>query len=301
MSPIGHVTDATDSTGDTDGSSNLLAATGIDRLLLLNENNHVTRNDGVIRHRTFICSHGRTYESNSSRNTATKKLNCPFSINVSCPKNKNPEGLVSINKINEDHNHPLNRSIIEFKESKKFTMEMIEDIKFMTIHCKFGATSQRKFLKGKFPSHLIFLKDLYATIKKFHPNSKSLSNDAAQISNWLDNKKEKDFRWVVIRGWDDDNTLTYLFWMTPVQVENWVRYSDCVINDTTHKTNRYSMALSLVVGFNNDRCNVLLAQALLLDESFKSHVWMFTQLMKLTGMQLIVIITDSDPAIDAAI
>ncbi|PKB92501.1 hypothetical protein RhiirA5_387703, partial [Rhizophagus irregularis] len=52
----------------------------------------VTRDDGVIRRRTFICSHGRTYESNSSRNTATKKLNCPFSINVSCPKNKNPEG-----------------------------------------------------------------------------------------------------------------------------------------------------------------------------------------------------------------
>ncbi|CAB5368994.1 unnamed protein product [Rhizophagus irregularis] len=115
-------------------------------------------------------------------------------------KNKNPEGLVSINKINEDHNHPLNRLIIEFKESKKFTMEMIEDIKFMTIHCKFDATSQQKFLEGKFPSHPIFLKDLYATIKKFHSNSKSLSNDAAQISNWLDNEKEKDFRWVVIWG-----------------------------------------------------------------------------------------------------
>ncbi|CAB4408706.1 unnamed protein product [Rhizophagus irregularis] len=253
-------TDATDSTGDTDRSSNLLAAAGIDRSLLLNKNSdsalfsgkkftswdecemflnewakqqgfhlikdRITRDDGVIRRRTFICSHGRTYESNSSRNTATKKLNCPFSINVSCPKNKNPEGLVSINKINEDHNHPLNRSIIEFEESKKFTMEMIEDIKFMTIHCKFGATSQRKFLEGKFPSHPIFSKDLYATIKKFRPNSKSLSNDAAQISNWLDNEKEKDSRWVVVRGWDDDNTLTYLFWMTPVQVENWMKVSN---------------------------------------------------------------------------
>jgi hypothetical protein len=47
--------------------------------------------------------------------------------------------------------------------------------------------------------------------------------------------------------------------MTPIQVENWIRYSDCVINDVTHKTNRYGMALSLIVGFNNDRHNVLLA------------------------------------------
>ncbi|CAB4374883.1 unnamed protein product [Rhizophagus irregularis] len=109
-----------DSTGDTDGSLNLLAAAGIDRLLLLNENSgsalfsgkkftswdecemflnewtkqqgfhlikdYVTRDDGIICRRIFIYSHGRTYESNSSRNTATKKLNCPFSINVSCPK-----------------------------------------------------------------------------------------------------------------------------------------------------------------------------------------------------------------------
>ena len=89
--------------------------------------------------------------------------------------------------------------------------------------------------------------------------------------------------------------------MTPTQVENWIRYSDCVINDVTHKTNRYNMALLLIVGFNNDRRNILLAQALLVDESLESHAWMFTQLTKFTGIQPVVIITDSDPAVDAAI
>ena len=261
----------------------------------------VTRNEGVIHRRTFICSHSRTYESHSTKDTATKKLNCPFSINISCPKNKNPEGFVTINKINETHNHPLNRQLIEFEEAKKFTPEMIEDVKFMTIYCKFGATAQRKFLEGKFPSHPIYSKDLYAVIQKFRPSAKSLSNDAAQVSNWLDQEKEKDSRWVVVRGWDDDNTLTYLFWMTPIQVENWIHYSDCVINDVTHKTNRYGMALSLIVGFNNNRRNILLAQALLIDESLESHVWMFTQLTKSTGLQPLVIITDADPAVDAAI
>ena len=185
----------------------------------------VTRNGDVIRRRTFICAHSRNYESNSTKNTTTKKINCPFSVNVSCPKEKNPECLVCINKINENHNHPLNRLMIEFEEAKKFTEEMLEDIKFMTTHCKFGATSQRKFLEGKFPSHPVYSKDLYAAIKKFRPNSKTLSNDAAQISNWLDQEKEKDSRWVVVRGWDDDNTLTHLLWMTPMQVENWIRYS----------------------------------------------------------------------------
>lgn len=197
----------------------------------------VTREAGVVRRRTLICAHSRTYEPHSTKDTTTKKLNCPFFVNISYPKSRNPNGFVFVNKINEHHNHPLNQAMIEFEDRKKFTPEMMDDIKFMTIHCKFGATSQRKFLEGKFPLHPIYSKDLYAAINKFRPTSKSLSNDAAQISNWLDLKKEMDSIWIVIRGWDNDNTLTYLFWMTPSQVENWTRYSDCVINDVTHKTN----------------------------------------------------------------
>lgn len=261
----------------------------------------VHRDGGVIRRRTYICSHGRTYESNSIKDTATRKIGCPFIINASCPKLKNPEDFVIINKIVNQHNHPLNVSMIEFEDSKKFTDLMLEDIKFMTVSCKFGATAQRKFLEGKYPTHPVYSRELYNAIQKFRPTKNSLSNDAADISNWLDGQKEVDSRWVIYRGWDEDNTLTHLLWMTPSQVENWVRYSDCVINDVTHKTNRYGMALSLIVGFNNDRRNLLLAQGLLIDESLDSHNWMFSNIVKATGIRPVVIITDSDPAVDAAI
>ncbi|GBB96795.1 hypothetical protein RclHR1_28360003 [Rhizophagus clarus] len=87
------------------------------------------------------------------------------------------------------------------------------------------------------------------------------------MSDWLDQQKEKDSRWIVAREWDDDNALTHLLWMTPEQVENWIQFSDCVLNDVTHKTNRYRMALSLLVGFDQNCQNILLAQALLADES----------------------------------
>ncbi|CAB5203016.1 unnamed protein product [Rhizophagus irregularis] len=50
----------------------------------------------------------------------------------------------------EQHNHPLDVSIVEFEDSRKFTDSMIEDIKFMTVSCKFGATAQRKFLERKY-------------------------------------------------------------------------------------------------------------------------------------------------------
>ncbi|CAB4483214.1 unnamed protein product [Rhizophagus irregularis] len=77
-----------------------------------------------------------------------------------------------------------------------------------------GATAQRRYLEGKYPSQPIYSQDLYATIKKFQPTAKSLSNDAAQMSDWLDEQKERDSRWIIARGWDDDNTLTHLLWMT---------------------------------------------------------------------------------------
>ncbi|CAG8667944.1 2359_t:CDS:2, partial [Ambispora gerdemannii] len=261
----------------------------------------VYREEGVIRRRTFICVHSRSYDSNSNKDTSSKRTRCPFLVNTSCPKVKNPETLVFINKVVDKHNHALNKAIIEFEESRKFTSEMMENIKFMTVSCKFGTTAQRKFLESKFPSHPIHSKDLYAAINKFRPTQKSLSNDAAQISNWLDQQKELDSRWFVVRGWDDDNALTHLLWMTPEQIENWIQYSDCVLNDITHKTNRYGMALSLFVGFNNDRRNILLAQGLLADESLESHIWMFSQIIKATGVHPGVILTDADPAVDSAI
>jgi hypothetical protein len=102
--------------------------------------NCVTCEAGIICRRTFICAYNHTYELHSTKDTTMKKLNCPFFINISYPKSRNPNGFVFINKINEHHNHPLNQKMIEFEDRKKFTSEIMDNIKFMIIHCKFGAT-----------------------------------------------------------------------------------------------------------------------------------------------------------------
>ena len=82
-------------------------------------------------------------------------------------KVKNPEEFVIINKIVDQHNHPLNTSMIEFEDSKKFTDSMIDDIKFMTVSCKFRVTAQRKFLESKYPTHPVYSRELYNAIQKF--------------------------------------------------------------------------------------------------------------------------------------
>ena len=92
----------------------------------------------------------------------------------------------------DNHNHNLRIDSILFEQNKRFNKEMMEDVQFLTQHCKMGVTAQRRYLEGKYPSHPIYSEDLYNAIKKFRPSAKSLSNDAALMLNWLDQQKEKD-------------------------------------------------------------------------------------------------------------
>ena len=61
------------------------------------------------------------------------------------------------------------------------------------------------------------------------------------------------------------------------------------------------MALSLFVGFDRNMKNVIFAQSLIIDESKQSHSWLFGRIAEATGIHPTVIITDADPAVDAAV
>ncbi|CAB5216084.1 unnamed protein product [Rhizophagus irregularis] len=139
-------------------------------MILSNKNHHTLLYSGRKFESWEACENFiiiRTYESNSTRDTITKKISYPFVINTSCPKLKNLEKYVIINKIVEQHNHSLDVSIVEFEDSRKFTDSMIEDIKFMTVSCKFGVTAQRKFLEWKYPTHPLYSQELHNTIQRF--------------------------------------------------------------------------------------------------------------------------------------
>ncbi|CAG8596129.1 2376_t:CDS:2, partial [Cetraspora pellucida] len=105
----------------------------------------------IIRKCTYLYDHAHSYNSKSKKDTVTKKINCPFLINTSCLKSNNPAFHVYINKIVYDHNHLLSIELISFEESKKFTSEILKDIKFLTTHCKFEATVQYRFLEALLP------------------------------------------------------------------------------------------------------------------------------------------------------
>src|SRR5437763_15544304 len=105
----------------------------------------VVKEGDTIRRRLYICEHGKKYTSKSNKNTSTKKILCQWHINASYPKENNSDSAIFINIIVNEHNHDLNIEAVAFKEDKRFSDKMMNDIQFLTQHCKLGATTQRKY------------------------------------------------------------------------------------------------------------------------------------------------------------
>ena len=83
--------------------------------------------------------------------------------------------------------------------------------------------------------------------------------------------------------------------------ELWPQFFDVVIHDNTAKTNRYEMALSLFVGIDHNYKTRILAQALTKYETQADYDWILRCTLEVTNIQPIVLFTDGDPAMIAAI
>ncbi|CAB4425841.1 unnamed protein product [Rhizophagus irregularis] len=162
---------------------------------------------GQVHKRTLICEFGGKYKSKkkdeaklkgTQRNTKTKKLGCPWHINLTFPENATQ---ISVTTFINQHNHSLIPKTQEF------------------------ATKYRSF--------------------------------------------------------NNDNRLTRLLWISPDQVELWLKYHDVVINDNTTRTNQYQLPLAS-------------------DETLDTHVWILKCIRRATEQPPIVMFTDADPALDAA-
>ncbi|CAB5396141.1 unnamed protein product [Rhizophagus irregularis] len=104
----------------------------------------------------------------------------------------------------------------------------MKEIEFLTIKCRMGAATQRQYLEAKFPGQIIYDNDLYKAIQHFHLQNKDNSNDAAKLYTKLFELSQNNPMWKVVIKFDNNNTLTHLFWMTPSQLELWIHASSSV-------------------------------------------------------------------------
>lgn len=170
----------------------------------------------------------------------------------------------------------------------------------MTRHANLSLAAQKRLLKARFPDLNFQDQDLANAIQKVKKTA-GVNNDASILLTSLMQKKLEDPRWVVDFELDQDNRLVRLLWMSPGQVDLWLKYYDVVVNDNTAKTNQYQMPLGIFVVIDN-KCKTRLAcQVLMSNETVDTHVWILEHVKKATGKAPIVMFTDGDPALDTAI
>ncbi|CAG8840285.1 2596_t:CDS:2, partial [Gigaspora margarita] len=188
----------TDKEGDIESRINTGTNTEIASLII---NNSEKETSMLFTGKILANWHGQHYESNSSKKTGSKKILCPWHVNASCSKLKNPNSLVFINKIIDTHNHELSVDAITFEQEKKFSNEMINDIEFLTQHCRIGTTIQRRYLEAfKFTGGMIAIsriEGINACLKRLLYNSNiSLCELMHEIHKLLDQEdKQNQYRY----------------------------------------------------------------------------------------------------------
>ncbi|CAG8844204.1 4060_t:CDS:2, partial [Gigaspora margarita] len=153
---------------------------------------------------------------------------------------------------------------------------MLADIEFWTTKGNLSMRTQRQLLEAKYANVFFLPQDLSNAIQKVK-KEQQVDDEAAILINHLLERKAEDTRWIV--NWRVDptnNSLVSLFWITPDQYELYVQYNDVVQYDNTYSTNRFKMALGLLLIVDNNN-------------------WSPTNIFPS------VIITDNDLAIDTAI
>ena len=75
------------------------------------------------------------------------------------------------------------------------------------------------------------------------------------------------------------------------------KFSDVILIDTTHKTNRFNMPLLDIVVVNNFGKTITVFFALLSDQRQESFIWALEQFKKMIKKEPGVILTDDDSAL----
>ncbi|EXX72169.1 hypothetical protein RirG_071800 [Rhizophagus irregularis DAOM 197198w] len=179
---------------------------------------------------------------------------------------------------------------------------MLEKVKFWTIQGKMDISTQYNLLVALFPDKVINKKDLSNAIQQFKKQVKPSKNDVCQMLTELYLKKDDDPRWIIKPRFDvGERRLNSLFWMSSDQVNAYGKYHDIVIIDTTSRTNQFDMILMLVIVVDNNFRNLIVAAAILEDETEATFSWTLQELKNSCDIIPITLYSDADPALISAV
>ncbi|PKY56792.1 hypothetical protein RhiirA4_477341 [Rhizophagus irregularis] len=156
-----------------------------------------SQTDGeVIGHITYKCSRSGTHnsqvtsDSTKRQNATSQRTQCPWKINIVCPKLSN---VVRINLFDDNYNHVLTSNIQEMASRfQKLTSEMLCDIKKHVIQRQMNFGSIYLILIHDYFNQIIVKKDLYNAVYQFRFENNLGDSDTSQMLKILLNWKDSD-------------------------------------------------------------------------------------------------------------
>jgi len=250
--------------------------------------------------RSILSKNEEHIDTRSYRKKVTR-VGCKAMVQFSIDRN----GVWTVTRHDKIHNHPFcdlsKRHLL--KSQRTVTPDQLELLKLMH-SSRIKVSDVMRLLKkevGGSPALGFTNKDAYnalAADKRKHLDG----TDTNTLMGKLNQRKSEDQNFYFAFEFDEEASLTSIFWRDSMMREDYNIFGDVVVFDTTYRTNKYDMICAPFVGMNHHNKNIMLGCGFILNERIESFIWLFrTFLSSMEGKHPRTIMTDQAPSIAAAI
>ncbi|KAJ9542899.1 hypothetical protein OSB04_029405, partial [Centaurea solstitialis] len=240
----------------------------------------------------FQCDRSGIYKSKkiSTKNTSTKKINCPFELEG---KRSAMEDSWTLRVICEMHNHEPALHLEGHPYARRLTdneARLVEDLSRKNVKPR----DILSILKQD-PNNVSTSSMVYNARSKFRMLERAGKTQMQVVMSFF-HEKSYVYESRVNHSTDE---LENLFFAHPKSLEFWHAFPHVVLMDATYQTNRYSLPILEIVGVTPTNKTFCIAFVLMHNEEESSYTWALSCFKSLMGECILprVIVTDRDLAL----
>lgn len=260
--------------------------------------------EGTIISREFACDRAGVYKprGNNERKHESKKVGCTWGVRASFIRELQMYRLVSVNLKHK--NHPqMDPGQFRLETSSRFLPPEVLQLIQTLFEAKLEPAAIFQTVKKAV--------DVVTFIKK------DVDNEVARLRGVAPRAEQASALVSFVRIYTETTTgagsyfsthvdsrtlkLERAFFMDSSQRTLARKFSDVILLDSTYKTNSLMMPLCVIAGVDQEGRNIILAGALLVQETAAAYSWILSQFLLATRASPAVILTDEDPSIAKAV
>lgn len=224
-----------------------------------------TKASGYVSKIILVCDRSGVYKGTSSRDTGTKKINCPFELVANYYKTYD---FWTLTVKNGEHNHQP----AMFMEGHEFVKRLTKDECRLVAEMTDNNVPPRDILstlKGRNEHNVSIITNIYNERYK-HRSEKRAGRSQMQVVFEILHAKGYTY---LYRTDDTTNELEDLFFVHPTSLKIWHAFPQVLMMDATYKTNKYNMPLLEIVGVTSTNSTFSIAFVLMDEEKESNYTW----------------------------